>query len=49
MNLIMPHLLVKNVKKYNLPLGKKCFTWRKSKQKFINIKMIPKDIFNENL
>lgn len=28
---------------------KKCFTWRKSKQKFINIKMIPKEIFDENL
>lgn len=38
-----------DLKKKQLKKWKMCFTWRKSKQKFINIKMIPKDIFDENL
>lgn len=38
----------KKYKKKQLENWKKCFTWRKSKDKFINIKVIPKDIFDEN-
>lgn len=36
-------------KKKQLKRWKMCFTWRKSKQKFINIKMIPKETFDESL